>query len=125
MGIQFSRIETPLTVGGSGTASATANSSNVISGIIRGIHIEYVGTPPNTTDVTIAGITPPSQPILTVSNNATSGWFYPKALAIETDGSTISGGWYTDIVVNDKVSVSVAQANDDDSVIVTILYSQV
>lgn len=123
MSVLTERITVSGTTGGAGTATASATSENIIIGHIVAIHLAYAGTPPNTTDVTIAGATAPSLPVLTVSNGATDGWRYPQAATVDTAGASISGG-YTDIWINDKVTVTMAQANNDDGVTVTIIYER-
>lgn len=122
MSVFVEKVTASNSVSGSGTSTATA-TSGIINGRIIAIHIAYIDTPPNTTDVTIAGVSSPSLPVLTVSNGATDGWRYPKASIVDTAGGAISGG-YSDIYINDKVSVTIAQANDGDGVTVTIIWER-
>lgn len=111
--------------GGAGVATANNTSSNIISGIIRAIHLTYTDSPPaGTTDVTIAGVATPAVAILTVSNAATDAWFYPMNQAVSSaDASTITNQG-SPVVVNDYVKVTIAQANNSDGVTAVVIYEQ-
>lgn len=113
--------------GGAGASTANTTSDNVINGTIRAIYLAYTGSPPAaTTDVTIAGAGLASSPtvtILTVSNAATDGWFYPMAQAVNQANTAITNQG-TPIVCDDYVKVTIAQANDADGVVATILYEK-
>lgn len=107
--------------GGAGVATANATSSEVINGIIRAIHLTYVGSPPAaTTDVAIATVTAPALDILTVTNAATDNWFAPMIAAVDQAGSAITNQGAV-MPVNDKIKVTISQANNDDGVTAVIL----
>lgn len=107
--------------GGSGSATATTTTDYTIEGVIRAVYVEYTDSPPATTDVTIEGATTPAVPILTLTNANTSGWFHPMHQADNTAGSAITNQGMP-IAIEDRVSVTIAQANNDDGVTVTIVY---
>jgi hypothetical protein len=109
--------------GGSGTATATANTQQPIDGEIIGIHLAYLETPPAATcDVTVAEVgVSPAQTILAVANAATDGWFYPMAQAKNQAGADITG-MGRPLRVGGNVSVTIAQANDGDGVTATIVW---
>lgn len=109
--------------GGAGVATANTTSTVVINGIIRAIYLAYTGSPPaGTTDVTIVGASSPALAILTVSDAATDGWFYPMWQADDAaDGSDITNQG-TPVVCDDRITVTIAQANNDDGVVATIVY---
>ena len=93
--------------GGAGVATATANSGNVVNGVILAVYLTYVGTPPATTDITITEANnSPAMPVLTATNKNTDGW------AFVNPGRA----------VNDYIKVTIAQANDADGVTATIVY---
>jgi hypothetical protein len=123
MNVLYEKVIVTGTTGGAGASTANNTSVNIVNGHIVAIHLAYAGTPPNTTDVTIATATAPTLPILTVSNGATDGWRYPQAATVDTSGTAITGV-YADIFVNDKIVVTIAQANDDDGVTATIIYER-
>lgn len=108
--------------GGAGLATANTTSTVTINGIIRAIYLEYTDSPPaGTTDVTIAGATSPALEILTVSNAATDGWFYPMWQAVNNSNATITNQG-SSVAVDDQIKVTIAQANNSDGVIATIVY---
>lgn len=123
MAIQRVTITATPAAGGAGVATATARSTRMIKGLIRAVHLAYLETPPATTDVTVAGATSPAIPILTISNAAADGWFFPMNQADNTVGTDITG-MGSPIAIEDYVDVTIAQANDGDGVTVTIIYEE-
>lgn len=121
MAIRRTTISATGAAGGAGAATATAVSGEIISGLIRAVYLAYLDTPPATTDVTIEGVTAPKIPVLTVSNAATNGWFYPMAQADNQAGADITNQG-TPIPMDDYVQVTIAQANDADGVTATIIW---
>jgi len=122
MAIQRVTISATGAAGGAGAATATARSSRMIKGLIRAVHLAYLDSPPaGTTDVTVAGATAPAIPILTISNAATDGWFFPMHQADNNLGADITG-MGTPVACDDYVAVTIAQANDADGVTATIIY---
>lgn len=117
-------ISATTAAGGAGVATATATSDEVVNGIIEAIYIEYLDSPPaGTTDVAIIEATnSPAVDILTVSNAATSDWFFPMGQAVNQAGTAITNQGKR-IAVNDKIKVTIAQANDGDGVNVTVVYT--
>lgn len=111
--------------GGAGVATANTTSSELVEGTIRGVYLAYTDSPPaGTTDVTIAeAYNSPAAAILTVSNAATDAWFYPMAQACNQAAATITNQG-APIVVKDYLKVTIAQANNDDGVVATIVYER-
>lgn len=120
----YGPISTGLSTGGAGSSTATTDSGQVIRGFVVGFYIQYNDSPPAaTTDVTIAtkgatGILPVYN-LLVMTNAATSGYF---ATQVETRKSTdgTASGQYAYPYIEDKISVTIAQANDGDSVTVWV-----
>lgn len=105
--------------GGAGVATANATTSIDFDGLLMSVYVRYNDSPPATTDVTVAsGGTSPNAPALTylsVSNANTDGWFHPRVLEnLNTDGTALTT--HAVMPVADKVTVTIAQANDGDSV---------
>lgn len=122
MAIQKITISATGATGGAGTATATATSTRVVNGHIVAVYVEYLDSPPATTDVTIEeGTAVPAVPILTITNAATSGWFYPRAAAVNTGNTAITNSFAL-IAVSDYIKVTIAQANNADGINVTIVY---
>ena len=114
-------IEVSGASGGAGVATANAESGRAVEGEIVAVHVEYVGSPPSTTDVVIETVQSPAMPILTLTNANSDGWFYPVASVVDQDGAAVTDG-YVPIVVNDAVKVTVSGANNDDGATVTIVW---
>lgn len=113
-----------VTTGGAGTSTNNNTTPLNINGLLAAVYVQYNDTPPATSDVTVVTLgTSPSAPALTllaVSNAATSGWFFPRAVEhLNTDGSALTTHTYMPLA--DKVKVTLAQANDGDSVDVWLL----
>ncbi len=126
------RISGPLNsgvaAGGAGVATNNATMADVILGKLYALYVKYNHSPPaGTTDVTIATAGAGSFPaltILTLTNAATDGWFYPRTLVHDNAGSALTGTQGGDRalpVIADKLKVTIAGANDADSVDVYFL----
>lgn len=109
--------------GGAGVATAYGITKRVVDGEIIAIYLAYTDSPPaGTTDVIIAEAgNSPAIPILTVSDAATDGWFYPMAQAQNQAGADITNQGRP-IKVADHVKVTIQQANNDDGVTATIVW---
>lgn len=110
--------------GGAGTSSGSG-VTNLIIGKILAIHLDY-SAGAATTDVTIATTAIPVQNILVRTDSVTDGWFYPRvalhdtaAAAITYDGTRPVHDY---VEVTDYITASVAQANNAQTLTVTILY---
>jgi len=103
--------------GGSGAATANATGTERVTGLLVGFYVRYNDSPPATTDVTIeaTGGAMPERTLLTLSNANTSG-FYPIGGA-QLDTAGAANGQYANLpLVRDLIKVTIAQANDNDSV---------
>ena len=111
------------TTGGAGLATATNTSNGTISGIIRAIYLAYTGSPPGaTTDVTIVAAQSVALPILIVTDSATDAWHFPMWQADDgADASDITNQGQPNII-DDRITVTIAQANNDDGVVATVVY---
>jgi hypothetical protein len=122
MDIRRETISALTATGGAGAATATATSSP-INGIIRAVYLDYQDSPPGTTDVTLVEDgTAPVQTVLSVANAATDGWFYPMAQGVLNSTGAAITNQGTLVVVNRPLTLTIAQANNDDGVIATIIY---
>lgn len=121
MMIDKQTIEVTGASGGAGSATANATGVRAIEGEIVGVYVEYLDSPPATTDVTIETVQAPAAPILTLTNANTDGWFYPVATVVDQDGAAVTDG-HRPIVITDAVKVTIAGANDNDGVNVTIIW---
>lgn len=120
----FGPINSGAASGGAGTATANASSAK-LRGKIHAVYVKYNDSPPaGTTDVTVAtvGTSPyvPAITILTLANAATDTLKYPRVQVHGTDGTALTMDGtriLTDkIAIDDSVKVTIAQANDADSI---------
>ncbi len=116
-------IDTGVAAGGSGVA--TANQDVHVVGKILAVGIVYVHSPPaGTTDVILS--TPaqsnnhPVETILTRTNTATDGWFYPRRVYDDNVGSIVSGE-ETEFVASGVLNAKIQGANNSDRAIVTVV----
>ena len=103
------------TSGSAGSASGSALKT-VPKGRVLGIYLNYHGSAPNTTDVTVkadadsTGV-PPDLTILTKSNSNTDAWVYPKTQDHDNVGAAITGSYSDPVVHGGVISVAVAQSD--------------
>lgn len=125
----FGPVNSGTASGGAGVATANADSTVPVNGLIQAVYIRYNDSPPaGTTDVTVStkGNWSPTYNIVTISNTATDTLYYPRAAIRAQTGAAIyydSGGTravYDRMFVSDIVNVKIEQANDGDSVDVWI-----
>ena len=122
MAIRRTTITVTGAAGGAGAATANATSSVIVTGVIRAVYLAYTDSPPaGTTDVTIAEVRTPAMSILSIANAATDGWFFPMAQADFVSGADITNQG-AEIAVDDYVKVTIAQANDADGVVATLVW---
>lgn len=119
MNIRRETVTVTGAAGGAGAATASGTTSNIVSGVVLAVYLEYTDSPPaGTTDVTIEEATrSPALPVLTVSNAATDGWFYPDVASVNSDVKPV--------VVDDHLTVTIEQANNGDGVTATIVWQVV
>ncbi len=96
------------TVGSAGSATGSA-TSDLINGYLLDVYLDFHGSAPATTDVTIAYATRGGN-IIVVSNTATDVLHQPLKQASDVAGAAISGV-YNPYVLDDKLTVSVAQCD--------------
>ena len=120
----YGPLNTGAAAGGAGVATANASSTSRVKGLVLAVYVRYNDSPPaGTTDITIAtaGTTMPAATILVIANAATDGWFYPVVQNnLSADGTAVAGQ-YTPLTIDDLIKVTIAQANNDDSIDVWVL----
>jgi len=120
--IEFS---TGAAVGVAGSATATDHSPHV-QGKVLAAYVKYEGSPPvGTTDFTLSDeMDPASEAIISLSNSATDQKIYPRRIVEKNDGTdvlyTAGEEVHEPYVVHGRLEATIAQANEDDSVTVTV-----
>ena len=111
--------------GGAGVSTATGYSTPV-RGEVLAVHVDYVGSPPGaTTDFTLSDEDDPiSESIISLTDQATDIKIYPRRVTEQSDGTDIlyvaGEEVFEPYVVHGRLEATIAQANDDDYVIVTV-----
>jgi hypothetical protein len=124
MAIRRTTVTVTGAAGGAGAATANAISTHVVNGLVLAVYVEYTDSPPVTTDVTIVEANnSPAMPILTLTDNATPGWYQPMADAEDISGAAI-GNLVQQIAINDYIKATIAQANDGDGCVVTVVWME-
>lgn len=124
-GIKEVKIVGSAASGGAGAATATDKSNKAVVGRIIGVAVEYLDSPPATTDVVVqtTGVNHAQVTLLTLTNATTNGMWQPFVLKDDTVGADIAAE-YVEPVIADQVQVVISQANDNDSVNVVILVEE-
>ena len=112
-------LNSGVTAGGAGTSTNNATGTIALEGELLGFYLRFNDSPPaGTTDTTIVltGGVLPNRTVLTITNGATDG-FYPVRLgAVSTANAAITDSNVYIPLIRDLVKVTIAQANDGDSV---------
>lgn len=124
MGINMFKMGSGSASGGAGVATSNETSTVILAGKILSIYVQYNDSPPVTTDVTVAtqgtNSHPPAITVLTLTNANTSGYFYPRAQVQDLLGGGVTydgtNEVYEPVAIHDKIVLTIAGANDGDSV---------
>lgn len=104
------------TTGAAGSATGDTTSAIVLRGKLHAVYLDYNASAPGaTTDVAISQAQAPSATLLTVTNNATDGWYFPRQQVCDTAGAALtydgSEAVSEPLPVDGKLTVAVAQSN--------------
>lgn len=115
------------TSGVDGSATGSATTESVVAGKLLAVFLDYSATQAATTDVTIASAGP-AHTLLVVSDSATDGWYYPRHQVHDAAGAGVTydgtNEVYDTIPVVGYITASAAQADDSESVTVTLVIEQ-
>ncbi|MBU0495043.1 MAG: hypothetical protein KKA73_14210 [Chloroflexi bacterium] len=75
------------TSGADGSATGSGSSTASVRGHIYAVYLDYPATMTTTTDVTLYASASPTITVLTRSNSATDGWFYPAVQQTTSAGA--------------------------------------
>ena len=120
--VQFS---TGTASGGAGVATATGHSIRVV-GRVLAVHLAYLDSPPaGTTDFTLSDEGDPiSEAIVSLVNAATDLKLYPRRVVQDNANNDVTfdgtNEIYEPYVVVGRLEATIAQANNGDSVTVTV-----
>lgn len=120
----YGPINSGVASGGAGTATANADSGVALTGKLNAVVVRYNDTPPGTTDVIVRtkGTNAPQMTFLTLTNANTDGVFRPRAIPHDVVGAALSTLTIAEpMAFSDQVNVSIAQANNGDSIDIWLL----
>lgn len=113
------------TAGGAGEATGEARTAQIVDGIVRAVHIAYTGAPA-TTDVVVAEANREEpMPVLSVANSNTAGWYFPVQQAVDAADATEITGVGVPVVTADYLMIEVDDANNNNTVTVTVVWETV
>ena len=121
-------FSTGAATGGAGVATANVTPAITIKGLVKAIYVKYLGSPPATTDITVAtsGVVHPAVTLLSLVNKNTDGWFYPRVVSQSILGVDVTYDGtrpiYEPAPIYDTVKFTIAQANDADYAEFWVLY---
>jgi hypothetical protein len=118
-------INSGAAVGADGAATANSTTTKPVNGRIAAVYVKYNDAPPaGTTIATIAtsGGAAPANAFLTITNAATSGWFYPRVTPHGITGSALAALTVLEPApIYDTVKVTIAGANAADNLDIWLL----
>ena len=97
------------TTGSAGSASGSGNTTSPVNGLLLGVYLDYNGSAPATTDLTVT-LSNPGRTILTMTNTVTDAWVPLREQAKDNTGAAIAG-IYELVPIDDVVTVSLAQCD--------------
>lgn len=106
--------------GEDGSATGVGVSPTPLNGRLIAIHFNHGADGAATTDVTVATTAAPVQTLLVKADSATDSWFCP----VLAEYMEVSVSAYAPPPVDDYVTVTVAGANDDQTLDVTLLVEE-
>lgn len=123
MAVRRTTVTATASAGGAGTATGDARSQHIVQGAILAVYLDYSAASAATMDVVInEANNSPALPVLTVTNTATDGWYYPRITVDNVaDGSDLTGPADYQHVA-DYLKLALAQGNVNDSVTATIVW---
>ncbi len=124
--VQFS---TGAAAGEDGSATATGYTDGPVAGRVLAVHVDYLDSPPATTDFTLKDMgDPAAESIVSLADQATDIKIYPRRLVETNDGADLTYDGtrkvYEPYVVHGRLAGVIAQANAADSCTVTVWLEQ-
>lgn len=112
-------VSSGVTAGGAGVSTSNATGTIAITGELLGFYLRFNDSPPaGTADTTIqlTGGVLPTRTVLTITNGATDGFYPVRMGALSTANAAITDSNVYIPLIRDYLKVTLAQANDGDSV---------
>jgi hypothetical protein len=111
---------------GAGAAVASGDTTQPLVGILRAVHVDHAAGGAGTTDFTLTcthsgKYGAPTRTLMAKADSVADGWFYPVAQKTGPDGAAVANE-YGEVVLNGVVTAALAQANDAQTAVVTLVW---
>lgn len=121
--MRFDSLKINVTAAGSaGSATGATTTTAIVEGRIYSVHLDYSTGHTTGTDVVLktAGTNMPSFTVLSLTNNKTDGWYYPRVAAHTTTGGATGGSAFM-LAVFDALQLTVAATDPNETVTAYVL----
>lgn len=98
------------TTGGAGVSAGTAKTP-ALQGYLEDIFVDWDGTAPATSDITISFVGPARGNVWALANSATDAFVVPRVKPVDNANAAITNA-YERFALNGPLLVTVAQSND-------------
>jgi len=107
--------------GAAGAATGSASTGRDVTGQVYAVYIDYTAGITTTTDLTFSQASP-ALTVMTISNSASDGWYYPAVQQTSSSGAGTST--YKPAVTADAIDIAAAETTSGTVATVTILWGQ-
>lgn len=122
------KIPTITTAGADGSATGTGQTPAPVVGRVLAVHIDYSAGQEATTDVTIATVETPTVTVFAKADSDTDTWYYPRTKIQDDAGADVTydgtNEVYEAVAVADYLKATIAQADNGETVNITIVYEE-
>ena len=115
LGIAVGRTEVSATTSGAdGSATGTGYTDAMVRGAVMAVYVDYGSSMAATTDLTLAAKSAPTESFVSLSDQATDKWVYPRRMVQDNTGTDVTFDGTNEIYepywVDDYVTLSIAQS---------------
>ena len=113
------------TTGSAGSASGSAVLTLPLCELVA-VHVNFHSSAPSTSDTTFtASGNPLAVTLLTLTNDNTDKWLYPKTQDHDNTGSVVTGSYSSPVIHNGSLTVTLAQYDALTNAVVVTVYVRV
>jgi len=130
LGIAVERAQVSVNVasGAEGEATGNATTDEMVRGAVMAVYVDYGEAITTTTDLTLAPAGTPTENVLSLSNQATDKWVYPRRAVQDNAGTDVTYDGTNEIYepywVDDYLKVTVAQTEPATPCVKVYIYWQ-
>lgn len=116
------------TSGAAGSATGSGSTDIMVQGPVMAVYVDYTAGMSPTTDITLAAKSTPTENILSLSNQMTDVWVYPRRAVQDNTGTDVTFDGVNEIYepywVADYLTLSVAQSSPTHTVTCYVFWSR-